>query len=77
MEFELKLKCGYCKYLYEFKINTKGFITSSSDYDESKLLKIITDNLTTDLLLDWGDTTKIARSNIINQTLDEESYFDI
>ena len=67
---------GYGKYLYEVKINTKGFITSSSDYDESKLLKIITDNLTADLLLDWGDTQKTARSNIINQTLDEESYYD-
>ncbi len=68
---------GYGKHVYEVKLDLKGFITRKSKRDETKLLKIINDNLTETILLNYDNNpTRAKRLLIQSVLLPRISYID-
>lgn len=66
----------YGSNVYKVRLNTRNFITSSTNFDLAKVTKIINDNINDDLLLNWNDNINIAKRELLKATIDEESYYD-
>lgn len=60
---------GYGKYVYEVNLDLKGFITRKSKRDENKLLRIIDDNLTETILLNYDDNLIRAKRLLLQSVL--------
>lgn len=60
---------GYGKYIYEVKLDLKGFLTRKSKRDETKLLRIINDNLTETVLLNYDDNLIRAKRLLLQSVL--------
>jgi hypothetical protein len=60
---------GYGKYIYEVKLDLKGFLTRKSKRDDTKLLRIINDNLTETVLLNYDDNLTRAKRLLIQSVL--------
>jgi hypothetical protein len=66
----------YGNNIYKVRLNTKNFITSSTDFNLAKVIKIINDNIDDNLLLNWNDNKNLAKKELMRATIDDESYYD-
>lgn len=60
---------GYGRNVYEVKLDLKGFLTQKSKRDETKLLRIINDNLTETVLLNYDDNLTRAKRLLLQSVL--------